>query len=183
MKKFLVVLCALIFLAGCNESNTMVPTASSGVKKTNTKLITGNDGLTIEQKNVIRRLTEDNKPGATKYLYVISAYSGQPILTSTVIGKVTSSGKRLTPRSVIGSCNNCSTYEGFLVDIGNERHRTGEVLEDDGTYGNSVEYIYWWDVNGVYHQHYISGGQIVHIASQPVSVKGVTINIENKKGN
>ncbi|MBI2052272.1 MAG: hypothetical protein HYT38_01160 [Candidatus Sungbacteria bacterium] len=30
----------------------------------------------------------------------------------------------------------------------------------------------------VSHQHYVSGGQIVHISSQPLAVKGIIINME-----
>ena len=57
-------------------------------------------------------------------------------------------------------------------------HITLEVVQDDGTYGHSSEYLYWWDTKGVYHQHYVSGGQIVHVSSQPLAVKGIIINME-----
>lgn len=29
-----------------------------------------------------------------------------------------------------------------------------------------------------YHQHYLTGGQIIHISSQPIPIKSVTINLE-----
>ena len=54
---------------------------------------------------------------------------------------------------------------------------TDEVVQDDGTYGSSIPYLYWWDTKGVYHQHYVSGGQIIHVSNEPVSVKGVVINM------
>lgn len=44
------------------------------------------------------------------------------------------------------------------------------------TYGSSVPYIFWWDTNGIYHQHYISGGQIVHISDQPIEVKSANLS-------
>lgn len=50
-------------------------------------------------------------------------------------------------------------------------------MQDDGTYGSFVEYWHWWDTRGIYHQHYVEGGQIVHISDQPLSVKGVVINM------
>lgn len=137
-------------------------------------------GLTAKQKNIRDRLIEDNKPGSVKHLYVISAYSGQVIIYSTVRGKVTSGGKRLTPTTVaaLGGELVDGDFGGFLVNIGGLSRRTAEVLQDDGTYGQPMDYLYWWDTKGVYHQHYISDGQIVHISSQPLSVKGIIINMK-----
>lgn len=159
------------------------PVASTGVKKATAHIETQSNGLTIEQDNIKRRLEEDNKPGSVKHLYVISAMSGDVLLYSTVKGKVTSSGKRLTPVTVAaldGQYTN-RAHEGFDVDIGGTTRSTGEVLQDDGTYGSSIEYIYWWDSKGVYHQHYISGGQIVHVSSAPMRVGKIIINIEAEK--
>jgi len=156
------------------------PQSASGVSKAEVKVPIGADGLTAEQRNVKERLLEDNKPGAIKHLYVISPYSGQVILYSTVKGKVTSGGKRLTPTSVVTSCpENSNRCQGFLVSMGDRDQVTNEVLQDDGTYGSSGEYLYWWDVRGAYHQHYLTGGQIITISDQPLPVKSVTINIEN----
>lgn len=149
--------------------------SASGVKKATVLVPTNPEGLTIEQQNIRDRLLEDNKPGSVKHLYVISAYSGQVIIYSTVRGKPTSGGKRLTPFEVAASTNRDF---GFPVTIGNEQHITGEVLQDDGTYGHSADYLYWWDTKGVYHQHYVSGGQIVHVSNQPLAVKGIIINME-----
>lgn len=160
---------------GCEVGNSQ-PQSASGVSQATARVQTGSDGLTVEQRNVRDRLSMDNKPGSIKHLYVISSYSGQVLLYSTVRGKVTSSGKRLTPTSVNGSGQDANYT--IPVDIGGTRRYTSEVLQDDGTYGSSVEYIYWWDVQGRYHQHYITGGQIVEISDQPIPVKSITINME-----
>ena len=64
--------------------------------------------------------------------------------------------------------------------------RTTEVIQDDGTYGSSVPYIYWWDTKGIYHQHFFTGGQIIHVANKPMNIKGVVLNLEvlqNNSGN
>ncbi len=159
---------------GC-ESSTPT-TSSSGVSKVATEVITGSDGLTVEQRNVRDRLVTDNKPGAIKHLYVISAYSGQVLIYSTVRGKVTSSGKRLAPTSIVVGGAGDFQRQGFSTGIGSTV--TSEVLQDDGTYGSSVEYVYWWDAKGVYHQHYIQGGQIVHISDAPLAVKSIVLNLE-----
>lgn len=164
-------------LVGCGDEKGAVK-SSSGVQKLTVKVPTNQDGLTIEQLNIRDRLLEDNKPGSVKHLYVISAFSGQVIIYSTVRGKVTSGGKRLTPTSVVVGASGEYRRPGFSTDFGDMV--TSEVIQDDGTYGSSSEYLYWWDTKGVYHQHYVSGGQIVHISSQPLSVKGIIINMESQ---
>lgn len=168
-------------LTGCDEdSNNHDVKAVSGVSQATVKVETDPSGLTVEQRNVRDRLLMDNKPGSIKHLYVISPLSGQVILYSTVKGKVTSSGKRLSPRSVAtqGGEYVGGDFGGIPVTIGGMTRRTPEVLEDDGTYGSSVDYIYWWDAQGRYHQHFFTGGQIIHVSDQPIQTKGVIINLE-----
>lgn len=167
--------CGLLIL-GCDDTQ---PVSASGVGKATVKVTAGSDGLTTEQRNIRDRYAADNAPGSIKHLYVISAYSGQVLIYSTVRGKVTSSGKRLSPTTVnnVLTTNNCA---GFRVDIGGQTACTTEVLQDDGTYGSSGDYLYWWDTKGVYHQHYVEGGQIVHVSSEPIAVKNIVINMELK---
>jgi hypothetical protein len=175
-----IMLCGLLSLGadgdGCDESKATQPHSDSGVAKAHVEVPTQASGLTTEQENVQQRLVEDNKPGAIKHLYVISAMSGQVILYSTVKGKVTSSGKRLSPATVaINGGQYMRDLYGYSVGA---KRETAEVLQDDGTYGSSVEYVYWWDTKGAYHQHYVVGGQILHVSSQPLAVKNIIINVE-----
>ena len=187
MKKFfiLAILSAFVFACcpscsefsqGFNEQNVQ---SSSGVKKATADVKVQASGLTVEQENVKMKLERENMPGAVKHLYVISAMSGQVIIYSTVDGKVTSSGKRLTPKTVAAAENQytSSDMEGIPIKIGNRVHNTSEVLGDDGTYGSSIPYLYWIDTKGIYHQHYVSGGQIVHISDEPLAVKSIMINV------
>jgi hypothetical protein len=176
MKKTIVIMLMLALFAGCDESK---PQSDSGVQKAQANVTVQASGLTVEQENVKRRLELESVPGAIKHLYVISAYSGQVIIYSTVKGKVTSSGKRLTPSTVNKRINSgLEVHDGARVNIGGDRYTTSEVLQDDGTYGTSIPYLYWFDVNDRYHQHYVSGGQIIHIGDQPLQVKDVIINME-----
>lgn len=168
------ILIAVAMLTACEPVNSEV-TSASGATKVTVAVPKDASGMTIEQKNVADRLLLDNKPGSIKHLYILSAYSGQALIYSTVKGKVTSSGKRLTPTSIVVDGSGQYRLVGFPT-IGDRE--TSEVLQDDGTYGSSIEYLYWWDVQGRYHQHYVSGGQIVHISDQPIPVKSVTINME-----
>lgn len=179
MKRFhyFMLFSCITMLAACDP---LLPqtTSDSGVAKMSVQVETNPSGHTSEQENIAAKYKEDNKPGAIKHLYVISAMTGDVILYSTVKGKVTSSGKRLTPNSVNGYNLNNTTYSENVVEIGSRKFSTNEVIQDDGTFGSSSEYIYWWDVRGVFHQHYISGGQIVHISNQPLAVNKVIINLE-----
>lgn len=166
--------------AGCmgNTSETIV--TDNGVRRVEADVRPGADGLTIEQKNISKRLDIDNLPGSIKHLYIISAYSGQVLIYSTVQGKVTSSGKRLTPLTVSDAGANLTSprWEGMPVNLFGRDRNTTEVMQDDGTFGSSVEYLYWWDSKGAYHQQYVTGGMILHISDQPIAVRNITINME-----
>ena len=183
--KYIILLLVLLLGFGtiaCTEGTPQPTVSSSGVQRTTVQVQTDTNGRTVEQNNIAERYKIDNTPGSVKHLYIISAYSGQVILYSTVRGKVTSSGKRLTPTSVEDHQGQyqSDTY-GFPLNIGGTNVRTTEVLQDDGTYGSSAEYIYWFDSKGVYHQQYITGGMILHVSSEPVAVKNVLINVELEK--
>ncbi len=152
----------------CEGSNKHTETVSdTGIEKAHADIETGSDGFTVEQRNVKNRLETDNEIGAIKHLYVISAMSGQTILYSTVDGKVTSGSKRLTSPVVLENGDRGEWDGDFVMP----------AIQDDGTYGSSMNYLYWWDINGVYHQHYVSGGQIVHISSEAMPVGEITINL------
>ena len=110
-------------------------------------------------------------------MYVVSSFSGDCILYSTVQGKVTSSGKRLSPTNVVVGSAGDFKLIGYKIPDG---RITGEVLQDDGTYGSSIEYLYWWDSRGMYHQHYVSGGQIIHVSDSPMSFPKIMLNLETQ---
>jgi hypothetical protein len=174
MKRSLIfglVLCSCFLIAATDPEceNTDSGKANSGVTQVAIGVTAQSNGRTIEQDNVAKRLQLENKPGGIMHLYILSAYSGQVLLYSTVKGKVTSSGKRLSPSS--------HSYAGsYNVEY------NPELLGDDGTYGSSVDYLYWWDVKGIYHQQYVSGGMMVHIADQPMQFGRVTMQVESMNG-
>ncbi len=179
--KIFLILSALFVLVAtsCCTSNCDTSVMSnSGVEQATVKVETDVNGHTAEQNNIMARYKNDNKVGAIKYLYVISAYSGQTILFSAVKGKVTSAGKRLTPTSVEPNSSVDMSYRYNQVVIAGKELLTSEVIQDDGTYGQSDPYIYWFDTKGIYHQHYLSGGQIVHVSDAPLNVKSIIINME-----
>lgn len=178
-KKVALILAGALALA---SGAALATGAVSGVRAIQVQIPTGwFSGLTREQQNVKDRLQNDNRVGAVKHLYVIAPKSGQVLLYSTVKGKVTSGSKRISPGKTLGfyKCGKDDTcFDGFRVKTGNGYVRTTEVLGDDGSYGSSAPYIYWWDVRGVYHQHFLTDGQIIQISDQPLAVRSIVLNIE-----
>jgi len=154
------------------------PVSDTGITKAEANIKVGSDGLTAEQRNVKARIEAENTPGTIKHVYVVSAYTGDVILYSTAKGKVSSSGKRLSPYTVYAGSYASTSIDGIPIMIGGAKYRTGEVLQDDGTYGSSAEYLYWWDARGLYHQHYPSGGQIVHVSDSPMAWPKIIMNLE-----
>lgn len=172
----LILLCLPVMMGASDNGCSAEPVSRSGIKAASATVVAkGSDGLTVEQRNIRDRMSMDSKVGSIKHLYIISAYSGQVLIYSTVRGKVTSSGKRLSPKTVNGRGDN---NWGFAVDFGGSTQYTNEVLEDDGSYGDSIPYLYWFDSKGIYHQHYPEGGQIIHVSDQPIAVKSIVLNME-----
>jgi hypothetical protein len=159
----------MFMLAGCDELQREQEAAATGrVTAKSSKVTTDADGYTVEQKNVSRRIEADNEPGSIKHLYLISPYTGDVLLYSPVKGKVTSGGKRLRPKM--------QTYSDRSGTDGKNTYYTQEVMNEDGTFGSSAEYLYFWDVYGTYQQVF-SGSSIVLISSKPLRTKKAVINI------
>ena len=149
--------------------------SDSGVKKATVKVQTAPDGTTIEQRNIEKRLKRDNEIGDIKHLYIISSYTGDVLEYSTVQGKVTSGGKRLSPKTVNGY--SAGVNDNNYVDIGNKRFITDELLDDGGTYGESAPYLYWFDTQDNYHQYFPSGGTYLHISDKPLRIRKANLSL------
>ena len=175
MKKLLFILISGLLLTSCVESQQQK--SDSGVKKATTKIKTNPDGTTVEQINIIERLKRDNDIGSIKHLYVISSYTGDVLQYSTVKGKVTSGGKRLSPKTVSGNSGGLPGITYNSVNIGGTNYITDEVLDDGGAYGDSGNYLFWFDTQGNYHQYYPSGGTYLEICDRPLRVKKTNFSI------
>lgn len=175
---FFLSFCLMLMSNGCaDDTPQRTPRSDSGIKKISAEVQVQSNGRTLEQQNIFERYKADSDPAAVKHLYVISSMSGDCIMYSTVKGKVTSSGKRLSPYSVEVHPGGeyAKRHHGYSLADG---RITSEVLQDDGTYGSSYPYIYWFDVRGNYHQHYVVGGQIVHVSDVPMAWPKVILNLE-----
>lgn len=179
MKSVFSILFVTALFISCNDDGSSQQKSDSGVTKASVAVKTDASGKTIEQENIIERLKRDNEPGSIKHLYVISSYTGDVLQYSTVKGKVTSGSKRLSPKTVNGNGINNAGWSN-MVNIGGTSYTTDEVLDDGGAYGESGNYMFWFDAQGNYHQYYPAGGTYVSICDKPQRIKkaNFTITIE-----
>jgi len=161
------ILIAMFIFQSCTFERKQ-QTSDSGVAKATVKVKTDANGHTSEQKNIMERLVRDNEVGVVKHLYVISSFTGDVLEYSMVKGKVTSGNKRLSPKTVNGSAD-VGNYNS--VTIGDRVYYTDELIDDGGTYGESGNYLFWFDANDNYHQYYPSGGTYLHISDKPLRVR------------
>lgn len=185
MKKIVsITLLAFVFFGCDGNSAPAKETTTSGVSvndaKANLAVKKQADGMTLEQSNIVKSYEVENRPGAIKHLYVISPYSGKVLIYSTVAGKVTSSVKSLNPSTVstLDGQDVSNSHYGMAVNVHGKERYTQEVMNESGTYGTSrPEFIYWWDTKGIYHQHYVTGGQMIHVSDQPMPVREIVIDM------
>lgn len=115
-----------------------------------------------EIDNIKRRLELTSKPAAVGFIMLINQ-AGQPILYASVKGKVTSGGKRLT-----------KPYERAHWDCGQaycDKELPGP--SDEGTYGSSGEYVYFWTAGGQYYQwagNYLYSDQPFRLKVEPLVI-------------
>jgi hypothetical protein len=169
----ILVLVAVIAI-GCGQIPQQ--TSDSGVSKASVKISVDEKGRTSEQNNIIEKNLRDAELGSIKHLYIVSAYTGDVLEYYTVKGKVTSGGKRLSPRYIIGTTG--KVYDGFSVYINGERYITDECMDEYGTYGESSNYLYWFDAQDNYHQYFPTGGTYLHISDKPLRVRKGVLTLE-----
>ena len=179
-KNFLICMVVIFtFLLFTSEScDNRQQVSDSGVEKASIKVTTDESGQTIEQKNIIERIKIDTEIGSIKHLYIISAYTGNVMEYSTVRGKVTSGGKRISPKTVSNTDSGCGWYN--YVYISGVKYTTDEVIDEYGSYGESGNYLYWFDAQGNYHQYYPSGGTYLHISDKPLVIRKSNLVLEMK---
>jgi len=155
-------------VVGCNPA---VQSASGTKMATAGHVNVDANGHTVEQNAIIHKIAVENDPNKVWYLYVISPLDQKIIMKSTVKGKVTSSGKRLTPKDASASDTGRMTFRSNGYDF-----YTSSMPGEDGTYGDSAEYIYWIDSKGNNRRHYLLHGQIIHVVDKNLSVSELLEN-------
>lgn len=116
-----------------------------------------------EIDNIKRRLELTSNPGAVGFILLLNQ-AGQPIMYTGVKGKITSGSKRLTEPDRSG---NWGAGNNNVVRA---------APSDEGTYGSSDPYIYFWTTNGQYIQW--SGSYLYSDKPLRVKIEPLVINIE-----
>jgi len=114
-----------------------------------------------EIDNIKKRLELTADPGKYGFILLLNQ-AGQPILYEGVKGKVTSGGKRLTPP------DRASSAWG-----GGQNTVTRAAASDEGTWGSSSAYIFYWNTDGVYRQWdggYLYSDQPIRLRVEPLVI-------------
>jgi hypothetical protein len=173
MKKIALFLAATLALSlgACNEPNARQEAktmknvqADKAAAAAASVVITDN----TEIDNIKKRLELMSKPGVLMYIVLLNQ-AGQPIMYEGVTSKITSSGKQLTkPYSVgqhyIGGQNGGTSY---LVE---------QQPADNGLWGSSGDYIYYWNTDGAYRQW--SGDYILSDAPLRLKIEPLVTSIK-----
>lgn len=148
----------LCVASSCEENNPNKDAQKDAAKRAAAS-ITFVDNAEID--NIKRRLELTSQPGLLGYILLMNE-AGQPVAYLGVKGKITSGSKRLTPP------------DRYVVQ-GNGHIRA--EASDEGTWGSSDPYIYFWTTDGAYVQwsgKYLYSDQPIRLKVEPlvVSVTG-----------
>lgn len=167
MKKYLMMAAVLPFtlmLGGCPDNAPATnKTAQASKAKAAAESIRFTENAEIE--NIKKRIELTAQPGLLGYILLLNN-AGQPIMYEGVVGKVTSGGKRLTAPS----------QEWNIMGNNNA---LGPSPSDEGTWGQSAEYIFYWNTAGQYRQW--NGMYLYSDKPFRLSVEPLVINVEEKK--
>jgi hypothetical protein len=119
---------------------TKVTEAQKATEAANSVKFTGN----AEIENIKRRLELTSDPGLLGFIVLMND-AGQPVMYTSVKGKVTSGAKRLTPTQQVQRRDTSSTSGGYAFQV-------VEAPGDEGTHGSSAPYIFFWTEDGQYIQ-------------------------------
>lgn len=117
-----------------------------------------------EIDNIKARLELTSQPGLIGYVVLLNE-AGQPIMYTTVKGKLTSGSKRLT-RTQEFTCLESQSSGGMHCDV-------WDSASDEGTYGSSNPYIYFWTQSGQYVQWsgtYLYSDQPIRLSVEPLVI-------------
>lgn len=150
-----------IGLTGCTDTapkSTKVTEATKANRAAESIKFTEN----AEIDNIKKRLELTSSSGLLGYATLLNGV-GQPIAYYTVKGKITSSGKRLT-----------KPFEWARHDCGSN-DCTDDVAapSDEGTYGSSSPYVYFWTTSGQYIQwsgDYLYSDQPYRLRIEPLVI-------------
>lgn len=141
MKKLLLIGASALLISCVDYESSQPSVAEQQARKSEAM----NEGVQYtknnEAENILRRRKMFAKEGSIGFITLLNQ-AGQPIAYYTVDDKPTSSGKRLT-----------NPVKAHRIDRGEySGSALGPAPSDEGTWGSSSPYIYFWTTSGQYIQ-------------------------------
>lgn len=143
MKFIFVILMAMVITA-CDEGTAHQQAKITQAKKAKAAADSISFTENAEIDNIKKRLELTANPGLLGYVVLLNEM-GQPVMYTGVKGKITSGGKRLTPTEVYGRVPDADGKGDTCCYV-------SKSPSDEGTYGSSGEYVYFWTPAGQYIQ-------------------------------
>lgn len=158
--KALVVCLLAVTMSACEKNVSSAKVSQS--QKASEAANSINFAENAEIDNIKKRLELTSNPGALGFVLLMNEM-GQPVMYTSVKGKITSGGKRLTRPD---EYSNHGT-NGFMR----------QSSSDEGTYGSSDPYIYFWTAEGQYIQwngKYLYSDKPFRVKIEPLVISGAT---------
>jgi hypothetical protein len=164
MKSNIMITCSVValMLTGCIEQAPTNKTEQAKKAADAANSIKFNENAEID--NIKRRLELTSNPGQLGFIILLNEM-GQPVLYTSVKGKVTSGSKRLTQP------DRASSSWG-----GGNNTVVRAAASDEGTWGSSGEYIFFWTANDEYIQwngKYMYSDKPFRLKTEPIAVLAV----------
>jgi hypothetical protein len=164
MKSNIMITCSVValMLTGCIEQAPTNKTEQAKKAAEAANSIKFNENAEID--NIKRRLELTSNPGQLGFIILLNEM-GQPVLYTSVKGKVTSGSKRLTQP------DRASSSWG-----GGNNTVVRAAASDEGTWGSSGEYIFFWTINDEYIQwngKYMYSDKPFRLKTEPIAVLAV----------
>ena len=135
--------------AGCDRSKASVSTKNNQSQKAAQAAQSISFTENAEIDNIKSRLELTSDPGLTGFVLLMNE-AGQPIMYTGVKGKITSGGKRLTAPFQCHRSKGRATPEDCASSP--EFAQKTVAPSDEGTWGHSNPYVYFWTTTGQYVQ-------------------------------
>jgi hypothetical protein len=155
----------VLFVVACGAAPASTPTP---VKETQAqKAAAAANALSFTENaeidNIKRRLELTSQPGLLGFIVLLNE-TGQPVMYTTVKGKLTSRSKRLTKPYDVKEGWDCG--EAWC-------DKELPAASDEGTFGSSGEYVFFWTTSGQYIQwngKYLYSDKPFRLSVQPIVI-------------
>lgn len=141
MRPLLLIIFAAILTVGCKAESAPITQKMTQAQKAKVAAESISFTENAEIDNIKSRLQLTSDPGLTGFVLLMNE-AGQPIMYTGIKGKITSGGKRLTRGQEFAR----GSRGGYRADI------VMDAPSDEGTWGRSSPYIYFWTTQGQYIQ-------------------------------